>query len=35
MYRAWSRRHSGEPPLVWMFVWLAAVVPLLTADPRA
>ncbi|MGC2246058.1 MAG: hypothetical protein WA609_05600 [Terriglobales bacterium] len=34
IYRAWSRRHSGEPPLVWLFVWLAAVAPLLTADPR-
>ncbi len=34
IYRALSRRHSGESRLVWMFVWLAAVLPLLTADPR-
>jgi spermidine synthase len=34
IYRAWSRRHNGESPLIWMFVWLAAVLPLLTADPR-
>src|SRR5271169_1360553 len=34
IYRAWSRRHSAETPLMWLFVWLAALVPLLTADPR-
>jgi len=34
IYRAWSRRHTGETSLVWMFVWLAALIPLLTADPR-
>jgi spermidine synthase len=34
IYRALSRRPSGESRLVWMFVWLAAVLPLLTADPR-
>ncbi len=34
IYRAWSRRHSADAPLVWLFVWLASVVPLLTADPR-
>jgi spermidine synthase len=34
IYRALSRRSSGESRLVWMFVWLAAVLPLLTADPR-
>jgi predicted membrane-bound spermidine synthase len=34
VYRVWSRRHSGEGSLVWLLVWLAALVPLLTADPR-
>src|ERR1700733_3195078 len=34
IYRALSRRQRGESRLVWMFVWLAAVLPLLTADPR-
>ena len=34
IYRSWSRRHSSEGTLVWVFVWLAALVPLLTADPR-
>ncbi len=34
VYRAWSRRHSSESPLAWMCVWLAAIIPLLTADPR-
>jgi predicted membrane-bound spermidine synthase len=34
VYRDWSRRHSGEGSLVWLFVWLAALLPLLTADPR-
>jgi spermidine synthase len=34
IYRALSRRQSGESRLIWMFVWLAAVLPLLTADPR-
>jgi predicted membrane-bound spermidine synthase len=34
IYRAWSRRHNGDPPLVWLFVWLASLIPLLTADPR-
>lgn len=33
-YRWWSRRHRGEAPLVWLFVWLAALLPLLTADLR-
>jgi spermidine synthase len=33
-YRYWSKRHAGETPLVWLLVWVAAVVPLLTADPR-
>jgi predicted membrane-bound spermidine synthase len=34
VYRVWSRRRSGEGVLIWLFVWLAALVPLLTADPR-
>lgn len=34
IYRLWSRRHSTESPLLWLFVWLAAVTPLLTADIR-
>jgi spermidine synthase len=34
IYRAWSRRHNGNAPLIWLFVWMAAVLPLLTADPR-
>ncbi len=35
IYRIWSRRHSAETPLIWLFVWLAALTPLLTADLRA
>lgn len=34
VYRIWSRRHKDEGALVWLFVWLAALIPLLTADPR-
>jgi spermidine synthase len=34
MYRLWSRRHGDESSLVWLLVWLAALLPLLTADPR-
>ena len=34
VYRLWSRRHASEGTLVWLFVWLAALLPLLTADPR-
>jgi predicted membrane-bound spermidine synthase len=34
VYRLWSRRQSIEPTMVWLFVWLAALIPLLTADPR-
>ncbi|MGA7967283.1 MAG: fused MFS/spermidine synthase [Terriglobales bacterium] len=34
IYRLWSRRHTGETPLLWMSVWLAALIPLLTADTR-
>ena len=34
VYRIWSRRRSSEGTLVWLFVWLAALIPLLTADSR-
>lgn len=34
IYRVWSRRHASEGPLVWLFVWLAALIPLATADLR-
>jgi spermidine synthase len=34
VYRIWSRRHSDDGTLVWLFVWLAALVPLLAADSR-
>ncbi|HEY6302638.1 MAG TPA: fused MFS/spermidine synthase [Terriglobales bacterium] len=37
-YRFWSRRQrswqTGDGSLVWLFVWLAALIPLLTADAR-
>jgi spermidine synthase len=35
IYRIWSRRHTTETPLIWLFVWLAALTPLVTADLRA
>lgn len=34
VYRIWSRRHRNEGSLVWLLVWLAALIPLLTADAR-
>jgi spermidine synthase len=34
VYRVWSRRRSSEGTLVWLLVWLAALIPLLTADSR-
>jgi spermidine synthase len=34
VYRFWSRRHSGDGSVVWLFVWLAALMPLLGADLR-
>ena len=34
VYRVWSRRHKDEGTLVWLLVWLAALIPLLTADSR-
>lgn len=33
IYRWWSRTHKAESPVVWMFLWLAALLPLVTADP--
>ena len=34
VYRFWSRRHNSEGVLIWLFLWLAALIPLLTADSR-
>jgi predicted membrane-bound spermidine synthase len=34
LYRVWSRRHEHVRALVWLFVWLAALTPLVTADER-
>jgi spermidine synthase len=38
VYRVWSRRRSseqsGQGVLVWLFIWLASLIPMLTADPR-
>jgi spermidine synthase len=34
LYRVWSRRHSREGTLVWLFVWVGSLVPLLAADSR-
>jgi spermidine synthase len=34
VYRFWSRRHRDEGTLIWLFVFLAALIPLLTADSR-
>ncbi len=34
LYRVWSRRNSSEGTMVWLYVWLAALIPLLTADTR-
>jgi spermidine synthase len=34
VYRVWSRRHTNEGTLVWLFVWLGSLIPLLTADSR-
>jgi predicted membrane-bound spermidine synthase len=33
VYRRWSRRHASEDTLIWVLVGLAALLPLLTADP--
>ena len=33
IYRIWSRRHNKEGTLVWLIVWFAALLPLLSADP--
>ena len=34
LYRIWSRRNSSEGTMVLLYVWLAALIPLLTADTR-
>ena len=34
IYRWWSRRYSRESSLIWLLVWLAALIPLLSADKR-
>lgn len=34
LYRWWSGRHDREGSVIWLFVWLAALIPLLTADLR-
>jgi len=34
LYRVWSRRHTSDGSLVWLLIWLAGLIPLLTADPR-
>ncbi|HKM85970.1 MAG TPA: fused MFS/spermidine synthase [Terriglobales bacterium] len=34
IYRVWSRRHRHQGSLIWLFVWLVSLTPLLTADPR-
>ncbi len=34
IYRVWSRRHQHEGAWVWLFVWLASLLPLLAADAR-
>lgn len=34
-YRYWNRRYEGDSPVLWLLVWLTALIPLLTADPRA
>jgi len=34
IYRYWSRRHSNDGSLIWLLVWLVALIPLMTADPR-
>jgi spermidine synthase len=33
-YRLWSCRRSTEGYLIWLFVWLASLLPLFTADTR-
>ncbi len=34
IYRWWSRRHTGNETLVWLLVWVAALLPLLISDLR-
>jgi spermidine synthase len=34
VYRFWSRRHSGDSPLIWLALWLTSLLPLLAIDTR-
>jgi spermidine synthase len=34
LYRWWNRKNTSLGPLVWIFVWFAALIPLLATDPR-
>ena len=34
IYRVWSRRHDGDPRLLWISLAFFGLVPLVTADPR-
>jgi spermidine synthase len=34
LYRVWSRRNRLESPLIWLLLWLAALLPLFAADTR-
>jgi spermidine synthase len=34
IYRKWSKKYTNEGPLVWMAVWVAALLPLVTAEVR-
>src|SRR5208282_4390334 len=34
IYRVWSRRHRHQGSLIWLFVWLVSLIPLVAADPR-
>ena len=34
LYRVWSHRHDRAGSLLWLLIWLAALLPLASADPR-